>query len=117
MLGREAAVAKLGPDPLHDQDVQSGAERAWQRITKSRKTIAELLLDQSVVAGVGNVYRFEVLFRHRVDPFTLGSDLGRPLWLVLWNDLVAQRFPERLARDFPLWTRNTGGSFWLRKRG
>lgn len=85
---RQAVLDKLGPDPLHDQDVPGGAERAWQRITKSRKTIAELLLDQSVVAGVGNVYRCEVLFRHRVDPFTLGSDLGRPLWLVLWNDLV-----------------------------
>lgn len=37
--------------------------------------------------------------------------------IVLWNDLIAQRFADRLARDFPLWTRNTGGSFWLRKRG
>ncbi len=37
--------------------------------------------------------------------------------IVLWNDLIAQRFPDRLARDFPLWTRNTGGSLWLRRRG
>ena len=36
--------------------------------------------------------------------------------IVLFNDLLAQRFPDRLARDFPLWTRNTGGSLWLRKR-
>jgi hypothetical protein len=37
--------------------------------------------------------------------------------IVLWNDLIAQRFGDRLAQDFPLWTRNTGGSLWLRKRG
>jgi len=36
--------------------------------------------------------------------------------IVLFNDLVAQRFRDVLERDFPLWLRNTGGSIWLRKR-
>ena len=35
--------------------------------------------------------------------------------IVLFNDLVQQRFPDRFARDFPLWTRNPGASLWLRK--
>jgi endonuclease-8 len=87
---RQRILDKLGPDPLHEPDVVAdGADRAWARITKSRKTIAELLLDQSVLAGVGNVYRCEVLFRHRIDPFTPGRELGRRLWDQLWADLVA----------------------------
>lgn len=86
---RQAVLDKLGPDPLHDTDVATGGEeRAWARIAKSRKTIAELLMDQAVVAGVGNVYRCEVLYRHRIDPFTSGKDLGRRLWTELWDDLV-----------------------------
>jgi len=36
--------------------------------------------------------------------------------IVLFNDLLAQRFSEQLTRDFPLWMVNTGGSLWLRKR-
>lgn len=85
---RQAVIERLGPDPLHDADLPLGAARAWSRITNSRKTISELLLDQSVVAGVGNVYRCEVLFRHRVDPLTRGADLGRRLWQEVWDDLV-----------------------------
>ena len=85
---RQAVLAKLGPDPLHPPDVPSGSDRGWERISKSRKTIAELLMDQTVVAGVGNVYRCEVLFRHRIDPFTPGRDLGRRLWDGVWDDLV-----------------------------
>ncbi len=85
---REAVLGRLGPDPLHAGDLADGAERAWTRITKSRKTIAELLLDQAVVAGVGNVYRCELLFRRRVDPLTPGTELGLRLWLELWDDVV-----------------------------
>ncbi|PRC62643.1 DNA glycosylase, partial [Mycobacterium sp. ITM-2017-0098] len=58
-------VARLGPDPLRrDAD----PELAWRRIAKSRRPIGALLMDQSVISGVGNVYRSELLFRHRIDP-------------------------------------------------
>ena len=87
---RETILDRLGPDPLHEPDVLAdGRDRAWARMTTSRKTIAELLLDQSVLAGVGNVYRCEVLFRHRIDPLTPGRELGRRLWDQLWDDLIA----------------------------
>jgi endonuclease-8 len=75
----------LGPDPL---DPAADGERAWQRIQLRRKTIAELLMDQSVLAGVGNVYRCEVLHRHRINPFTLGTQLKRASWELVWDDLV-----------------------------
>ena len=34
-------------------------------------------MDQKVIAGVGNVYRAEVLFRHGIDPYRAGKDLTR----------------------------------------
>jgi endonuclease-8 len=39
------------------------------------------------VAGVGNVYRAEVLFRHGIDPFTPGCDIDSATWDEVWSDL------------------------------
>jgi endonuclease-8 len=83
---REAVLARLGPDPLHDG---GDAERAWARISRSRTPIGVLLMQQDVLAGVGNVYRAEVLFRHGVDPHRPGRDLDRRTWQAMWDDLVA----------------------------
>ncbi|TDT34024.1 Fpg/Nei family DNA glycosylase [Naumannella halotolerans] len=80
-----AVVARLGPDPLR---ADADPEIAWQRIHRSGKSIAALLMDQSVIAGIGNVYRAEVLFRNRINPFTAGSRLKRTSWLAIWSDLV-----------------------------
>jgi endonuclease VIII len=82
---REAVVGRLGPDPLREN---ADADRAWHRIARSRAPIAALLMQQDVVAGVGNVYRAEVLFRHRVPPHTPGNALTRACWTALWEDLV-----------------------------
>jgi endonuclease-8 len=81
----EAVTARLGPDPLRpDPDPDVG----WRKIARSSKSIAELLMDQSVLAGVGNVYRSEVLFRQRVDPFRPGREIRRTTWDAIWLDLV-----------------------------
>ena len=50
---------RLGADPLRDD---ADAEEVWTRIKNSKKTIGSLLLDQSLIAGIGNVYRAEILF-------------------------------------------------------
>lgn len=81
-----AIVARLGPDPLR-RDADPGL--AWARITKSRKSIGALLMDQSVIAGVGNVYRSELLFRHHIDPYRLGRDVSETEFADAWTDLVA----------------------------
>lgn len=81
---REAIEARLGPDPL---DPTSDPDRSWARIHLRRKIIAELLMDQAIVAGVGNVYRCEVLHRHRVNPFATGMQLRQSTWQALWDDL------------------------------
>ena len=82
---RDAVIARSGPDPLRED---ADPERAWQRISRSRAPIGGLLMDQSVLAGVGNVYRAEVLFRHRVDPMRPGSTMRRAQWQAMWEDLV-----------------------------
>ena len=82
---RDAVVARSGPDPLRD-DADPG--RAWERIRRSRAPIGGLLMDQAVLAGVGNVYRAEVLFRHKLDPMRPGNTLRRGQWQAMWDDLV-----------------------------
>lgn len=76
---------RLGPDPLR---ADAEPERAWARISRSRSSIAALLLDQAVLAGAGNVYRAEVLFRHGIPPYTPGRELGERAWKLIWTDLV-----------------------------
>jgi DNA-formamidopyrimidine glycosylase len=82
---RDQIVAKLGPDPLRpDADPM----RAWKRISKSPRAVGDLLMDQAVLAGVGNVFRAEVLFRHRIHPLRPGRSLRVGQWHAMWSDLV-----------------------------
>jgi endonuclease-8 len=77
--------ARLGPDPLRPD---ADPDLALHRISRSARPIAELLMDQAVLAGIGNVYRCEVLFRNRVDPFRPGRDIRPATWRAIWGDLV-----------------------------
>ena len=84
--GRRATVlGSLGPDPLRPEADPDGG---WQRIRRSSRPIGDLLLDQQVLAGVGNVYRAEVLFRQRIHPQRPGSTLRVSQWRAIWEDLV-----------------------------
>jgi len=78
-------VARLGPDPLR-RDADPAP--AWVRINKSRRPIGALLMDQSVLAGVGNVYRNELLYRHRIDPYRPGTHIAEAEFVTMWLDLV-----------------------------
>ena len=51
---------KLGPDPLR-QDADS--ERLWDKMRISKKPVGGILMDQTAVAGIGNIYRAEILFK------------------------------------------------------
>lgn len=81
----DAIMARLGPDPLR---ADADPDRAWIRIHRSSVPIAALLMDQAVLAGVGNVYRAEILHRHRVAPMTAGRRIPRGRWEAMWSDLV-----------------------------
>ncbi|MFI1966184.1 Fpg/Nei family DNA glycosylase [Streptomyces pathocidini] len=83
--GEKAAIHdRLGEDPLRPAGDGSAA---WSRISRSRTSLAALLMDQKVVSGVGNVYRAEVLFRHGIDPYRPGRETPRAQWDAIWGDL------------------------------
>ena len=84
-MEKTAAEARLGPDPLRSD---ADPERAWAAISRSRTAIGALLMRQDVVAGIGNIYRAELLFRAGIDPYRPGRDITRPEWEALWDDLA-----------------------------
>ena len=82
---RAQLEARIGPNPL---DPAAEPKRAFAKIVKSRAPIGMLLMDQSIVAGIGNIYRSEVLFLNHVHPRTPGSALDLRTWRAMWNDLA-----------------------------
>lgn len=70
----DAVVAKLGPDLLGDFDADEFVRRA--RLREDDVPVARLLLDQEVIAGIGNVYKSELLFMERIHPDTPTASLG-----------------------------------------
>lgn len=83
---RASIISQLGADPLKPDDV--AWERMWSRISWSHRSIGDLLMDQAIVAGVGNVYRAEILYRHRIHPLRPGKTLRRSQYAALWADLT-----------------------------
>ncbi|ALG84472.1 Fpg/Nei family DNA glycosylase [Gordonia phthalatica] len=81
----DALVARLGPDPLRKD---ADPEIAWRAIHKSRRAIGSLLMDQKIIAGIGNIYRAEVLFRVGVDPYRPGTGVTRDEFDAVWADLL-----------------------------
>jgi endonuclease-8 len=70
------AIATLGPDLL-DEPLDIGAALARLRAPeRAALSVAEVLLDQRAVTGIGNVYRSEVLFVARVDPLARVESLA-----------------------------------------
>lgn len=82
-----ASVAKLGPDPLVGDPVEN-EERFVAAVRKKGTAIALLLMDQSVVSGIGNVYRAEMLYRARLNPHTPGKSVPEEIVRELWRDWV-----------------------------
>ena len=78
-------LATLGPDPLRPD---GDPAVVWAAVRRSTRPIGDLLMDQKVISGVGNVYRAEVLFRHRIHPLRAGSSLTRAQFTAIWDDLV-----------------------------
>lgn len=84
----DAALAvqrRLGPDPLR---ADADPERFVAAVRRSRSAVGLLLMNQDVVAGVGNIYRAEVLFRAEQSPTTPGRDVPDEVLRAMWDDLV-----------------------------
>ncbi|CAB4577150.1 MAG: Fpg/Nei family DNA glycosylase [Actinobacteria bacterium] len=88
VITREQADAvrhRLGPDPLVMTGVR-GQRVFSERLLATKRPIGLVLMDQSVVAGIGNVYRAEILFRHRLDPYRPASSHSPEVAGALWKD-------------------------------
>jgi endonuclease-8 len=101
----EKLVKRLGPDPLNGD----GPEKFVERVKKSRKSIGELLMDQSVTAGVGNIFRAELLFRAKLNPFTPGKEVEESTLRSIWKEagvlmkaaMIDRRIVTTKASDRP----------------
>jgi formamidopyrimidine-DNA glycosylase len=72
---RDEARALMGPDALAFDDDPRGRAQAATNLRATRRSLKDALLDQSVLAGVGNIYAAEALFLARLSPFLRGIDL------------------------------------------
>ena len=77
-----SAVENLGPEPL---DKTFSPETFWQSLKRSRQPVKVKLLDQSLVAGVGNIYASEALFRARISPKLAANKLTFAQTKKLWR--------------------------------
>lgn len=81
----DRVIQKLGPDPAN-ANTRAERERFVERAHKKKTPIGLVLMDQSVVAGIGNVYRAEMLFRAELNPHTPANTLDRTVLESLWED-------------------------------
>jgi formamidopyrimidine-DNA glycosylase len=72
-LHRVKELKQLAPEPSGDE-FSAGYLR--ETLARSRRTLKQLLLDQTKVVGLGNIYAAEALFRARVNPFKIASTLS-----------------------------------------
>ena len=82
---KKRAVQRIGPDPIRSD---ADPERAWVKVQRSGAPLGALLMNQQVFAGVGNIYRAEVLFRHGISPYRPGNEVSREEFEDMWADLV-----------------------------
>lgn len=85
---RESLLQRFGPDPLGPEPHHAAEQRFISAVARSARPIAVLLMDQRVVSGIGNVYRAELLFRARLDPYQPGQALHADTVRKLWRDWV-----------------------------
>jgi endonuclease-8 len=69
-------LARLGPDLLADPPQIDDAVRRALLPAHADREIADVLLDQRVAAGIGNIYKSEVLFEQRIHPRTRVREIG-----------------------------------------
>ncbi|MDB5328607.1 MAG: nei [Phycisphaerales bacterium] len=82
---RDEVIDRLGPDPLRKD---ADPEKAWKKIAASGQSIGQLLMDQTVAAGVGNIYRAELLWRIKLHPRMLGKAVTKKQFQAMWKDTV-----------------------------
>jgi endonuclease VIII len=101
-LNRDSSIANLGPDILVDPfDMSKVVKRAYEN--NDTRAIGEVLLDQSVVSGIGNIYRCESLFLERVDPWAVLDTVDRETFeatVHTASQLMRENATGTIGRDF-----------------
>lgn len=103
-------ISKLGPDPMGEGFSE---EHLQKKLAGKRKTIKQVLLDQTFIAGIGNIYADEVLFHAGIHPELpanlLSPDKVHRLFLAV-NDVLREAVAQRgtTFRDYVDGTGNTG---------
>jgi len=104
LLGTEEALLtakkmpRLGPEPI---DPAFAADELYRRLKKRRAPLKAVLLDQGAVAGVGNIYADESLFRARLRPGRIASTVSKQ---------SARRLHEAMRESLQLAIANRGSS-------
>lgn len=122
----DAVLARLGPDPQLD-DTPAAEQRFVDAVKKKPTRIGLLLMDQSVVSGIGNVYRAELLFRAKINPHAPGKSLGDDTIRALcrdWAHLLAigvetgqmMTMDGLTGKDHRLAMKNRADRHWVYKR-
>lgn len=111
-------LASLGPDILHpDFD----RDEAWERLQRAPgRPIGDALLDQTIVAGIGNIFKSEGLFLAGLDPRAAVASASRAQVERLW-DLLIPVMLANAARSGPVVTlnrnlRRVGERYWAYRR-
>lgn len=84
-----SGIEKLGTEPL---DKLLAAEYLKALLGKRKKAVKECLLDQSVIAGIGNIYSDEILFTAGIYPARPANSLNMEEW-----ERLAAAIPERIS--------------------
>ena len=74
----------LGIEPFY---LESLSRHLWENIKKKNKDIKSLLLDQSFIAGIGNIYASEILFDSRIYPFKIARRINKNSFKTLLNSI------------------------------
>lgn len=80
-----AKAARIGADPLRQKTLPPQTVR---KILTSKRPIGQILMDQALISGVGNVYRAELLHRLALDPYAPGRSLTEGVVVRMWEELV-----------------------------
>lgn len=97
----QAVLDRLGVDPLRDD---ADPDKAWDRIRRTLSPIGTVLMNQNIIAGVGNVYRSEILHLLNIHPERKAKTLARSEFDALWTltvDLlrIGKRYNRIIVAD------------------
>ncbi|MDO5493790.1 MAG: Fpg/Nei family DNA glycosylase, partial [Nesterenkonia sp.] len=96
-------LGRLGPDPLRTGDGGDPAAEFLHRLSTRRIPIAQALMDQGIIAGIGNIYRAESLFLEGIDPYLPARSLDARRVHGLWDrlgDQLRDGVAEGIIRTF-----------------